>query len=111
MAKRNIEKEIFHTKLELGLIQKIPCSKEDNEKYYETIKRGEGLPEGVCEDDYTETFYTLCKPDLTHEQRQEYILLRQYEKIKTIKNCVVFFTVLTIISLVASIILCFLGYI
>jgi len=110
MAKNKIDlkKELNSLQYDLLLRQKIDCSKEDNKKYRELSKQGKPLPDGVYayktdsgEDMYQ--YYTIHIPEeLEKEDRFEYILLKQYEMIKTIKNCVLFFTVLTIISLVVS---------
>ena len=49
-------------------------------------------------------FYRLVKQELSDEEWKEYIALKQYMDIHTIKKCVVFFTVLAIISLILGII-------
>nr|MCR4693067.1 hypothetical protein [Bacillota bacterium] len=94
------------------LLQKIDCSREDNEKYRQLLKNNEPLPNGVYEykisgvDEYkmpagegSGTFYTIYQPELTQEEKLEYITFKQLKMISTIKSCVVFFATLTAISL------------
>ncbi len=85
-------------------LQKVDCSREDNKKYNQMLKNGEALPNGVFEyknegNEGWGIFYTIYKPDLTHEEKLEYILFKQTGMIRTIKNCVIFFTVITILSM------------
>ena len=110
MAKTKIDliQELNTLQYELHLLQKIDCSKEDNKKFKELLKSGQSLPDGIYSyksesGEELDVFYTIHKPtELNSEERMEYILLKQFQQIKTIKNCVVFFTVLTVISLIAT---------
>ena len=109
--KMDMRKELENMQFDIGLLQKIDCSKEDNKKYKKMLKNGESLPEGVfqymTEDTGypLDTFYTVYKPDLTDAEKQEYILHKQYLDIRTIRRCIVFFTALTVISLLLNIII------
>lgn len=47
-------------------------------------------------------FYSVNVPELSNEEKLDYILLKKLQTLKTIKNCVMFFTVLTVISLIFS---------
>lgn len=110
MAKNvtDLKKELTSLQYKVQLIQKIDCSKEDNKKYRELSKQGLPLPEGVYayktdmgEDMYQ--YYTIYIPtELSKEERIEYIMLKQVQTIETIKNCVLFFTALTVISLIVA---------
>ncbi len=109
MAKNkvNLKKELRSLYFEALLLQKIDCSREDNKKYNQLIKNNESLPDGVYEykmetGDGTGTFYTVYQPELTQEEKIEYITFKQLKMISTIKNCVVFFTVLTVISMIIT---------
>lgn len=104
----DLKKELNSLQYEIQLMQKIDCSKEDNKKYRELSKQGLPIPEGVYayksdtgEEMYQ--YYTIHIPtELTKEERVEYIMLKQYQNIKIIKNCVLFFTILTAISLIVG---------
>lgn len=93
----------------MKFLQKIDCSKEENREYSNILKNGGSLPEGVCQykDSITgeplHEFYTVYDSGLSDSEKQEYIQYQSLLHLKTIKNCVVFFTVLTVISLVAAI--------
>ena len=105
--KRSIEEDLILLRSEVLLHQKIDCSKEDNKRYNQMKKDGQPLPEGVYEyhtDGGTEAgeFYTVYIPEITKEDRLEYILLKQHQQLKTMKNCLVFFATLTIISIVLA---------
>lgn len=105
-TKINLIEELNELQYELHLLQKLDCSKEDNEKFKELLESGEELPDGICRyktetGEEIDQFYTIYKPtELNSDERMEYILLKQFQQIKAIKNCVLFFTVLTVISLV-----------
>ncbi|MBR6548766.1 MAG: hypothetical protein IKT68_04395 [Clostridia bacterium] len=109
MAKEKIDlrDKLRAYKSEFDLLQKIPCTKQENEKYQQLLKNGETLPDGVfayADDptgEPTTEFYTVCETDLTEAEIKEYLTYKQLRFIRTIKNCVVFFTVLTIIGMVA----------
>ncbi len=108
--KVDLRQELTEFKAKFNLIQKIPCSKEDNKRYTQMRINGQALPDGVyayeyyVADDYTE-FYTLYIPDLSAAEINEYLTYKQLALLNTIKNCVVFFTVLTVIGLVGGLLL------
>ena len=108
--KVNLRNELRSYKFEFDLLQKIPCSKEENQEYQKLLKNGGVLPEGVFPvvDDFsgatsTTEFYTIYEPDLNKAEITEYLTYKKLSLIKTIKNCVVFFTVLTILEIIAVI--------
>lgn len=102
----NLKDRLNSYKYEFDLLQKVECSKEECAKYKEMVENNQPLPEGVHRYTYEngevshELFYTVYKPDLSDAEINEYLTYKQLGYIKTIKNCVVFFTVLTVISLV-----------
>ena len=105
----DIRKEIRYAKLDIELLQRLPYTDEDNKKYMNLIQRGEVLPEGIFRYEASDgtalnEFYSIYDPQLTEKEQQEYIALMQYQELKTIRKCVVFFTVLAIVSLVIGIV-------
>lgn len=102
----NLKEQLNSYKYEFDLLQRVECSKEDCQKYKEMVENNQPLPEGVYRYTYEsgevshDLFYTIYKPDLTDAEIAEYLTYKQLGYIKTIKNCVVFFTVLTVISLI-----------
>ena len=107
MAKEtmNVRDALREHRFEYELLQKIPCTKQENEQYQKLVEDGGVLPEGVYAfvDDSGETskteFYTILESDLTESEIREYLTYKQLRLIRTIKNCVMFFTVLTIIGM------------
>ena len=106
--KIDLKDELRDIYFDVNLLQKIDCSKEDNKKYIQMLKNGETLPNGVFEYKYdfdeegSGTFYTIHKPELTPEERLEYITFKQLKMLNTIKNCVVYFTSVSIISAILA---------
>ena len=107
----DLKQELHYLQYELKLRQRVDCSKDDNKKYKELEKNGLPLPEGVYpyrtvdNGESLYQYYTVYIPEnFSAEERFEYILLKQFELIKTIKNCVLFFAILTIISIVITLI-------
>ena len=106
-AKINLRDELRAHKFEFDLLQKVPCAKQENKQYQKLLKDGGTLPEGVYayvyDSDETSTteFYTIYETDLTESEIREYLTYKQLSLIRTIKNCVMFFTILTIIGMIA----------
>ncbi|MBQ6839736.1 MAG: hypothetical protein IJO45_03480 [Oscillospiraceae bacterium] len=110
MAKEkiNLRDELRSYKFEFDLLQQIPCTKQENKQYEKILKDGGTLPAGVHGYVYeggepsTTDFYTVYETDLTESEIREYLTYKQLSLIKTIKNCVLFFTVLTILGMIAT---------
>lgn len=103
----NLRDELRSYKFEFDLLQKIPCSKQENKNYENLLKTGGILPDGVFAYVYengnvsTTEFYTVYETDLTEAEITEYLTYKKLSLIKTIKNCILFFTILTVIGLIA----------
>lgn len=99
-----IKQDLVELKLELGGdIEKIKCTQEETEQYRVFIRTNKPLPDDIFLEDPCEsfeTFYKIKNNDLSKEELYEYLQYKKLKHLKTIKNCVVFFTVLTAISLV-----------
>ena len=102
--------ELEQLKYELGILQEVDCSYEENEKYRNLLQKNEPLPNGILRRnsdvsvEYA-SFYKVERTALSKDELAEYLEYKQLKSIITIKKCVVFFTVLTVISLVCSLIL------
>ena len=55
--------------------------------------------------EYLNEFYTVKDSGLTEDERRLYMELKKLEHIKTIKNCILFFTVTAVIGLIATFLL------
>lgn len=113
MAKEKVDlkEKLRHLRFDMDFLQRIDCSKEDNKKYCDILKSGNALPEGVFQYKNPETgepfgeFYTVYDSGLSDSEKQEYIQYQSLLHIKTIKNCVIFFMGLTVVSLFATILI------
>ena len=104
--KIDVRNKLRDYRFDFDLLQKIPCSKQENAEYEKILKDGGALPEGVFAYKYdgipsTSEFYTIYEPDLTEHEITEYLTYIKLNFLRTIKNCVLFFTVLTVIGLIA----------
>ena len=115
MAKEiyNIRQELENMRFGVKLLQKIDCPDKDSANYRKITKSGASLPDGIFEDDSTEgdTYYSVYNADLSFEEKIEYLLLKKNAYTKTIKNCVVFFTVIAVISLIVSMVVSYISII
>lgn len=107
----NITKEIESIKKELGLMKEEQCSNQENKKYREMLQNHEKMPENLYRYGQTDNFCKIYKADLTKEEEEYYLQYKTYQKtteisnyIRTIKNCVVFFTILEIIAIIVALI-------
>ena len=104
----DLKEAIRSYQYEFNLLQDVACTKKENAEYAELVKAGEELPEGVhayVDPDgevSDKVFYRVCAADLTEGERNEYFALTRLSLLKTIKKCVMFFTILAIIGLVSS---------
>ncbi|MGN0617973.1 MAG: hypothetical protein ACI4J7_03015 [Ruminiclostridium sp.] len=102
--------ELRKLRFKMKFIQDIECTNEENKKYAEILKNGGQLPEGVFqykndEGELIDLFYTVYDSGLTNEEKNEYIQYKKLTYIKTIKNCIVFFTAIAAISILFDIII------
>ena len=111
MAKEkiNLRDELRLYKFDFDLLQKIPCTKQENKKYQKLLKEGGVLPEGVfayghgTDDVSTTEFYTVYETDLTDSEIAEYLTYRKLGMLRTIQNCILVLTISSIIYMVVSI--------
>lgn len=91
-----------------NLVRKLDCTKEEEKIYSENIKNNQPLPEGIyyesaaAGNQFNGRFYRISKPQISEEDLKLYFSLKQLSGINTIKKCILFFTILTIISLMIS---------
>ena len=96
--------ELYLLRHKLGLADKVYCTKEECAQYdviwNSSMIKNNGIYREILADG-TGTYYRLvdCK-ELTLEEKMEYISLMQAKYIKTIKNCILFFTILFILSMI-----------
>lgn len=82
-----------------------PCSEDENQKFSEALANNSPLPADIIKSE-TQPGLFLRKVSLPdYAEAKEAFYLGALKDIKTIKSCVLFFTVLAVISLVGSLIL------
>lgn len=101
--------DLMKIKCALGIQEKNDCTWEEDEAYRRLLIEHKPLPKGVqCvnpdSEDENKCFCKMEETTLSREELEEYVQYKQLKSLITIKNCVVFFTVLTIISLAASLV-------
>ena len=100
---KNIRQEIKDLKRVVGLAWKDKCTQAESEKFKHISV--DNLPENISFDaDYGE-YYKYQEADVSEEEKQEFYTLKQLSYLKSIRKCLIFFVVLTIISLIASVII------
>ncbi len=107
----DLKEQLRKYRFEYDLLQKLPCSKEENSAYAQLVKEGAELPEGVYayvydngETSSTE-FYTVYEVPLTETEKAEYLMYRKLKLLKSIRNGILFFVVLTIVSFLFAILM------
>ena len=104
----NLKEELKSMKLKFGIYteQEI-LSESEKEPYIKLLKEGKPMPWDIrCKENEYEpessSFYRITKTDMTEEEIAEYLRYKELKMLRTIKNCVVFFTTLAVISLVCG---------
>lgn len=86
------------------VFERIECTKEENEELYNMKASGMKLPDDIKEKTLSGGgFYRLKRADADDDELKRYIELKKMKDLETIKSCVLFFTVLAVISLAAGI--------
>jgi hypothetical protein len=99
----------YYAELEsLGMVKCVPCSEADQVRF-RTMNDSE-LPENVFYDGSGDKKRFMCYigAGVSTDQLNTLILVKAAQHIKTIKSCVVFFTVLAVISLFVTLLSLFL---
>jgi len=99
------ETELNNLKFDLGILEEAECSVEEDKIYTALLKEKKPLPDGVLctnPDEDEPCFSIIKETPLSKEALSEYIQLKQLKTLITIKNCVIFFTVLTILGLILT---------
>lgn len=89
--KIDLRDEIITYKFELGLLQKVPCTKPECRAYKSYLENGDSLPEGVyrfkdADGKDTDEFYTIYEQPLTIEEKKDFLTFRQLKALNSIKS-------------------------
>jgi hypothetical protein len=99
---KDLREELNQMSLDLSLTQKVYCSKEEVKKIKKMVRENISLPDDILMDDTG--YFRYVDTDLTEEELNHLFLYRQLSYLYDIKNSMIFFVVLAIISLILAII-------
>jgi hypothetical protein len=102
---RNLRSELEEYRKEFGIVQYEPCSNKDDKKYSKMIKEGFDLPNGIIQDNSGYGFRKISYTDLSDIELEQLMKYRKWMYLKTIKNCAVYFTVISVLGLILLVIL------
>ena len=103
--KNKFYEELLQLKYDSGLCREVDCSEEENRAFAELLKQKKDLPADVLrreDENHRNEFYRVVPLEISHEELKEYCILKQTKHLHTIKNCVLFFTVLAVLSLLST---------
>ena len=90
--RKDLRTELRTMRFEFDILQRIPCSEEENRAFKRYLEDGQDLPQGVyryrnSDGKNSETeFYTVYDPDLTERETNEYLALRKLQILNSIKG-------------------------
>ena len=111
---KSIKEQLDEYRLKYDLYDQRLCTDEENKAYRELLKQGEKLPEDIYPIDPSledmnitgkTKFLELLRTELTQAEIMEYLMYQKLDMLTTIRNCIVFFTVLAGIALLLSFII------
>lgn len=105
--KKDFQQELDDLRMKYGALFLVPCTDEENERYGKMLERGEPLPKGLFKSEESNypgkyIFMKQDTPCFSKEEQWEYVEYKKLRTLETIKNCLIFFTVLAIIGLVGA---------
>ena len=96
---KNLKKEIEFYKFEFNLLQKVYCDTQESKKLSELTKTNQKLPDDIKMGNMDDSFYRIHESDLSPEETKEYLQFQALACLKTIKNILLFFAILTVLSI------------
>lgn len=101
----DLKKELQDSLLDLGILEKELCTNRENKEYRKMQKDNAPLPEGVLQSPDTFQYYRVNKTDLSEEEIDRLLRYRRTLYLRSIKNSMIFFVGLSIISLICLLLL------
>ena len=104
-----IKKRLKLYQVEYKLLNEQQCSQKDSDAYFHLRQSGQELPDDVYEviTGTTNRSYhkiTSDAPLLDNQDRMEFLMYKNLELLRSIKNCNIFLVVVTAINLASAII-------
>lgn len=105
--RKDLRTELRTMRFEFDILQRIPCSAEENRAFKRYLEDGQDLPQGVFRyrnsngKNSDSEFYTVYEPDLTEREITEYLKLKKLQILNSIKSTIaVFGSVISVLLLV-----------
>lgn len=92
---KNPQDELIQNKIELGLVQKVFCTKKEQDEF----KSRGTFPAGVHREDNVSCFRYL-ETELSEQEVKDFHLCKQTLYLRSIRNGVFFFVILTVIFMI-----------
>jgi hypothetical protein len=95
--RKDLRTELRTMRFEFDILQRIPCSEEENRAFKRYLEDGQDLPQGVYRyrnsdgKNSDSEFYTVYEPDLNEREINEYLTLRKLQILKSIKSTIAVF--------------------
>lgn len=103
MDGKSPNEQLANYDVEYSLRCNVMCTDEENQKYLECMKQNIPLPDNIwkCMKDgkFTKKFAKIINSGLTHEEENRLLMYKQIEILKEIRFGIIFFVVLTCISI------------
>ena len=110
--RKDLRTELRTMRFEFDLLQRIPCSEEENRAFKRYIEDGQDLPQGVFRyrnsdgKNSDSEFYTVYEPDLNEREINEFLTMKKLQILKSIKGAITLFgSVISILLLVLFVLL------
>lgn len=95
--RKDLRTELRTMRFEFDLLQRIPCSEEENRAFKRYIEDGQDLPQGVFRyrnsdgKNSDSEFYTVYEPDLNEREINEFLTMKKLQILKSIKSTIALF--------------------
>lgn len=105
MRMADLRKELQDSLFELGIKEKQMYTAKENKEYRRMQKEDKPLPEDVHQSKETYQFYRIKQTDLTDEEIDRLLRYRRTLYLRSIKNSMIFFVAISVISIICSLFL------
>ena len=99
--RKDLRTELRTMRFEFDLLQRIPCTEDENRAFKRYLDDGVDLPQGVFRyrtadgKNSDSEFYTVYEPDLNEREINEFLTMRKLQILKSIKAAITVFGAIT----------------
>ncbi len=97
----NLKEELENFYFENKLTEVVYCQKDEQKEFQKMKKNKVPLPDDVREDD-AGCFFRYMDNDLSSEEIKKLLFFRQLSYLKTIRNCLIYFVVLSVLTFIVA---------